>query len=402
MERWLAKVITNILCFFILAGFTALPIKVAPYFKRKGETGKYILSLIMCFGGGILLATYLLTMIPEIRHILERTLLEPCGIHYPLPELFIAAGFFFLVFLEKLVVSCDRSGNKRVEYDLEVASQKPVHKANGLTYGTPHALVNGTANGGLKHGEVTHLKGNGTVITMNSDIKSTNETSLNGIPEVANINGHATTETYVQKATDNNHDLEKSDLAEKPEDEVFQEAQSPVRSIILLLALSLDCLFEGLSLGLMRTTPAVWNMFIAIATHESVVVFTMGLELVKVHPPRRVVFISVMFGLMCPIGGAIGTCVMEINGAGDTLAIAAGVLQAMTAGMFIYVIFFQILNGEISGHSSIYKLIAMVIGFGCMAGLVAVPGASPTPYEDNTGHLLDPLASQNLTVFMAE
>ena len=402
MERWLAKLITNILCFIILTGFTALPIKTASFFKRKGETGTFILSLIMCFGGGILLATYLLTMIPEIRHILERTLLEPYEIHYPLPELFTAGGFFFLVFLEKLVVSCDRSGKQRIEYDLEIAVEKQIvpngtangHIASGVANG-------GNANGVLKNGQLTHLNGNGTVITINGDLIDRKETTLNGTPEVAVIgNGNINNQTYVNKVSD--HVPANANLATSEEKEDFQEVQSPVRSIILLLALSLDCLFEGLSLGLMRTTPAVWNMFIAIATHESVVVFTMGLELVKVHPPRRVFFIAVMFGLMCPIGGAIGTCVMEINGAGDSLAIAAGVLQAMTAGMFIYVIFFQILNGEISGHSSMSKLIAMVIGFGCMAGLVAIPGASPTPYEDQTGHLLDPLASQNFTLINAE
>ena len=40
----------------------------------------------------------------------------------------------------------------------------------------------------------------------------------------------------------------------------------------------------------------------------------------------------------------------------------------------------------------------MVIGFACMAALVAVPGASPTPYNDDTGHLLDALANVNLTI----
>jgi len=37
------------------------------WIERQGDRGKRILCLLMCFGGGIFLATYLLHMGPEVR-----------------------------------------------------------------------------------------------------------------------------------------------------------------------------------------------------------------------------------------------------------------------------------------------------------------------------------------------
>lgn len=390
MERWVAKVITNILVFIVLFFFTALPIKVAPFFQRKGEKGKKFLSLIECFGGGILLSTYLLQMIPEIRHILERTLLEPYKIHYPIPELITAAGFFFLIFLEKLVLTMNEANKKVVEYDIELAEKS-------LPSNTP--MLNGAANGYVgKETKPPAPTANGHA---GSDLNPLDVNNLKSTPVVGYMNGHAVNGYAPPPSNASPTDVAAPvTLDNKPNINADVDVEaSAVRSIILLLALSLDCLFEGLSLGLMRTTPACWNMFIAIATHESVVVFNMGLELVKVHPPKRVLFISFMFALMCPIGGIVGACILEIKGASVEVDMATGVLQAMTAGMFIYVTFFQILEGEISGHSPMYKLLALVFGFACMAALVAVPGASPTPFEDESGHFLDPFAAgENITV----
>jgi len=40
---------------------------MAGWIEQQGDRGKRILCLLMCFGGGIFLATYLLHMGPEVR-----------------------------------------------------------------------------------------------------------------------------------------------------------------------------------------------------------------------------------------------------------------------------------------------------------------------------------------------
>lgn len=67
MDRWLAKLIGLILTFLLPFIFTVLPHHMIAWIERQGDRGRRILCLLMCFGGGIFLATYLLHMGPEVR-----------------------------------------------------------------------------------------------------------------------------------------------------------------------------------------------------------------------------------------------------------------------------------------------------------------------------------------------
>jgi len=67
MHRWLAKLIGLILTFLFPFIFTLIPHHMTGWIERQGDRGKRILCLLMCFGGGIFLATYLLHMGPEVR-----------------------------------------------------------------------------------------------------------------------------------------------------------------------------------------------------------------------------------------------------------------------------------------------------------------------------------------------
>ena len=105
MERWVAKVIALYGILIVMLVSSLLPIKVSGYFAKKGEKGKYILSCMTVFGGGVFLSTYLLHMAPEVRELLEEHLMEPNDIGYPLPELIIGGGFFLVLLMEKVIYS---------------------------------------------------------------------------------------------------------------------------------------------------------------------------------------------------------------------------------------------------------------------------------------------------------
>ncbi|KAK2189375.1 hypothetical protein NP493_108g04003 [Ridgeia piscesae] len=112
MERWVAKAISLVIIYISILTVTLLPIWVATFFTRHGARGRVILSGISCFSGGIFLAAYLLVMAPEVRALLETSLMIPNRIQYPVPELAIGAGFFFIVTVELIVMkvkSCGRS-----------------------------------------------------------------------------------------------------------------------------------------------------------------------------------------------------------------------------------------------------------------------------------------------------
>jgi len=66
MDRWLAKLIGLILTFLLPFIFTVIPHRMAGWIERYGNCGRRIICLLMCFGGGIFFATYLLHMGPEV------------------------------------------------------------------------------------------------------------------------------------------------------------------------------------------------------------------------------------------------------------------------------------------------------------------------------------------------
>ncbi len=78
---------------------------------------------------------------------------------------------------------------------------------------------------------------------------------------------------------------------------------------------------------LQKTSVGVWNLTFAILSHEIVIAFTMGLELVKYNSSRRMLILSTLFALTCPVGITMGLVVMETVGETKEIDLAAGILQ---------------------------------------------------------------------------
>ena len=169
------------------------------------------------------------------------------------------------------------------------------------------------------------------------------------------------------------------------------------RVIILVTALSVHSLFEGLAMGLQSTNSAVWTLFLAIATHKAVIAFVTGLQITKSFSPSvRPVIISVaIFSVVSPLGGAIGTVIISIMHHHDSgsLDLVNAVLQSIAAGTFMYITFFEILVQSVStttttssittttdaggplatgNHGNVVRVFAVMLGFGLMAGLAVL------------------------------
>ena len=152
------------------------------------------------------------------------------------------------------------------------------------------------------------------------------------------------------------------------------ESHVATRSLVLMLALSLHRIFEGMSVGLKHTAIGVGNMFVAVMCHETVIGFSLGLQLVKHHfTARRTLVYSFLCSIIMPIGVAIGTIIMEVGKPSITIDIVNGTMQAISTGTFIYVTFFEILQGEITHDTDILKLLSLVFGFAVMALLSLIP-----------------------------
>ncbi len=343
MERWVAKVIALFIILVVIFFFTVLPIAVAGAFHRYGKTGQRALSILNCFGGGVFFGAYLIFMTPEVRDILNETLLIPNNITYPLPEFFIGLGFFILMFVEKGVLSLSN-----IQGNTHIVPIEPNEKTSRPIDNVLRIHVDAENSVSVKDKELEMaVINNGTMHTTPDDSTIINDEPIDTVQQAEPPHqGHS-------------HRLDQS--------------AGPLKTMLLLIGLSLDCVFEGMTLGLQRTTRGVWNMVFAILSHEFVIAFTLGLQLVNYNSPKKVFILSVVYGLTAPIGIAIGTAIYETGGGNNTVDILSGVFQALSGGVFIYCTFLQILATEITHDSPFSNIVAVLFGYGLMCGLAAIP-----------------------------
>merc|ERR1719308_617271 len=78
--------------------------------------------------------------------------------------------------------------------------------------------------------------------------------------------------------------------------------QANMRGFLVILALSLHAVFEGIAVGLSHSPTAVWYLFFAIAAHKYVISFCCGVQFVT-SGVRRVLVIAyiAVFSLISPV-----------------------------------------------------------------------------------------------------
>ena len=128
---------------------------------------------------------------------------------------------------------------------------------------------------------------------------------------------------------------------------------------ILMIALSVHSIFEGLALGLQTTEKDVMNMVIAILIHKGAAGSSLGISLVKTFPDnfslcRWLVF---TFAMATPLGVVIGMLVVN---AGDIYDV---VFSSLAAGSFVYIACTEVIVEEFSIPGNRYwKLLAFLLG----------------------------------------
>lgn len=339
MLRWEAKVVCGAIMFVAMLVVTLLPIKLTNVFLRQGARGQFILDLLTCFGGGVFMAVYLLFMSPEARLLLEENFMKERNINYPLPEALIGGGFFLVMAVEKLVHHLNRDPAPEDVSISDLGVENNIKKSESqLTLQTTISTVSSA-----------------TECLEDRPVYITSESTIEVLPAPEN------------------------------------PSPSSTRAIIMALALGLDSVLEGMTIGLQRTTSAVWIMFIGVITHEVVIAFSLAVQLMRIHKKAKpVVIVAIIYSLLNPIGVAVGAGVYETMGGVSVIDMVNGILQATTAGCFIYIIFFELLGDQIEEHTHWGKLLAIFAGFGMMAGLAAIPrdGLHCLPTESN-GTLAD-------------
>lgn len=240
-----------------------LPIKLTKIMSIKSVNGdkNLLVSLLLCFGGGVLLFTTFIHLQPEVREIFasleEQDYIPHIGKGIPLSEFVFCLGFFFVYFIEELVHVClDRKiHNNALHRSLSVrrCSQKEMS--------IPRVTLTKFDDGNISY-----------ISTSNKDLLNS-QTTVNS-----------------EKHPHDHHHIDET-------------IKNSLGGFLAVLALSFHAVFEGLAVGLESSVEKVWYLFAAIATHKLVIGFCVGFELVTSKTKTLLVFLYIgTFAIVTPLG----------------------------------------------------------------------------------------------------
>jgi len=219
---------------------------------------KVVTSILLCFGAGVLLATAMLHILPEVREGMVETQ-ESMGIEY-LAELVFCVGFFLVYIIEELVHFILHSTQHREQF----------HKTLALRQSREH--VDSTCNTVPECCE------------KDGDCHNDMEVGLS----VPNSDLYPISITVPKKELKPQDNTQSAGHSHLP---VCKGSQSSLmRDLITVLALSFHAIFEGMAVGLEGNSKDVWALFTAIAVHKLVITFCLSLEMLQSGPTMLVFF----------------------------------------------------------------------------------------------------------------
>ncbi|XP_046568726.1 protein zntD-like [Haliotis rubra] len=312
MDVTIAKVIAIFILFFI-----TLLLGIIPYFIIKKKWGanasarrEKVLSLMNCFAGGVFLGTCLLHLMIEGKEDLEQGLTN--AYNFTGFPMFetLTGAGFFLIAGVEQLAMLFMTGVVVTSLPLSQAKPAPYNEMNKMG-----RSISSASCVNEQEGSITHA-----------------------------------------------HDLE------------ALSAASGLSAFLVLIALSFHTIFDGLAVGLQGEATEVWEVFIAISIHKSLVAFCLGLQLFRAFAPyfKKPFACLCFFSLMSPIGICIGIAVTSSNLDLDAQSMASGVLQGIACGTFLYVTCFEILRDAFGHGKGVMNVFVALVGFAAMAGVKAL------------------------------
>lgn len=141
-------------------------------------------------------------------------------------------------------------------------------------------------------------------------------------------------------------------------------------AVLMVMALSLHEIFEGMTVGLESKASMVWYLLAAISCHKIMLSAFIGLQLLATKSKLAVSYIFIMiYALTTPLGILVGLLVSFSSAESIHLQLTSVILQGIATGTLIYVVFFEIYfkNDTKFKLSGCLKAVSSICGFVFMA-----------------------------------
>lgn len=409
-----AKVVSIIILGVVSFLIGLLPLQLSKWFNLKftssqckGKSG-LVISLLLCFGGGVLMFTTFIHLQPEVREELEELIHEGKAPDFEnFADLVFCAGFFFVYLIEEVVhgildrkhdhsndetclhrtVSLRRC-NKGKEQSVEDSCNQGIIPRVSLTQnndvkpldiGSKSNSTQVLIESGNRNGTTTfeqNYPSKFSSLDPETQITGGNYCLHSDYPKVNEKNGDSFDSKDFHSARktsptihSHTHGLFEDDSNLSTSGESMKFANT-FRGLFTVLALSFHAVFEGLAVGLENEVTNVWYLFMAIATHKFVISFCVGVDLLSTKTKTSLIMLYLgTFAFVTPLGIGIGIALSN-DPTKSTSELSTVILQGMAAGTLLYVVFFEVLSRERANEQSgILQLIAIALGFGVMLAL---------------------------------
>ncbi|OUC47703.1 putative metal cation transporter, ZIP family, partial [Trichinella nativa] len=168
-----------------------------------------------------------------------------------------------------------------------------------------------------------------------------------------------------------------------------------IRSLTLLTSIMFHSVLEGLSIGIQTKETAALALFFAVISHKTLIAFSLGLQLVRIHRNSKkfVCFCVFLFSIASPAGIGIGIGIETANIDEKLKFLLFMIFSALSVGTFLYITFFEIIMHELKNEqSNLLKIISMMVG--CfLIGILLIM----TPHSEHWHEDSDP-SGNNVTV----
>lgn len=406
-----AKIVAMVVLFCATSLIGSIPFLLNRHFKwTENNTNARSATIVQCllyFGGGVLLCTTFLHLLPEVQETIEN--LQECGalpeLSFALAEMLMCGGFFLMYLVEELIHAYIYRHKRLLQNDAASAAFERGHSVRNsyLVKGKrqqdpqiasappPQAALVESGVVEFDAGTSMAAKSNGT----NSNIGlSAQDLVANDVDQQKYQQEHMQTPTkYADQSEhlDHHHNHQHHHHHHQHDPEHHQHhhhhhhahghshlpplatdsedtdmVTSSLRGLLIVLALSLHELFEGMAIGLEGSASDVWFMFGAVSAHKLVLAFCVAVELIVARTRFGLSVVYVLtFGIVSPIGIGIGILVSH-NNESTAAGIPSAILQGLACGTLLYVVFFEILSKNRSG---LVAYLSLLVGFAVMFGL---------------------------------
>lgn len=279
-----AKVITMVVLFVVSLVLGLIPIWIVRRMRGKdgknaqvSSTTRNILSALLCFGGGVLMATSLIHLLPELHE--GVTDLQSEGVlpdKLPLAEVFFSAGFFLVYLVEELVhMISDRHAHNKT--DVSIHRSVGVRECDVSREGqpvppcTPDDTTDTESNSCQEETKCqSHCEDRDfcrEIVSPVHTISGSEQSIVEKVSFDSNIS-HRSSEKQLHHHHHHNHVVGDGD-----------RVLPSVRGLLVIVGLSLHEILEGVAIGLEGTEGNVWSLFAAVASHKFVIAFCVGMEM---------------------------------------------------------------------------------------------------------------------------